>query len=65
MKTHGPLHNDVTISVKDATIAQINASIVWYEKTLAKYLGIINTPAKWTDSLAILKAERANRIGKK
>lgn len=66
----GPLHNDPTIRAKDAATWRIEASIEWYQSTLATYPRewggtIIEAPAKWHENLAELKAERANRIGNK
>ena len=66
----GPLHNNPSLRAKDAELWQINASIQWYETTLARYPLFMHgkeivAPSRWFENLAQLKAERANRIGKK
>ena len=57
---NGPLHNDISKSVKEATLKEIEASINWYEGRDKKH----PLPHRWKDNLEILKAERTNRIGK-
>lgn len=62
----GPLHNDVSIALEDATNAQIEASINWYEKSIPEWVTLAgrSAPQLFFDNLAILKAERANRLGR-
>jgi len=66
----GPLHNNCTIPAGEATMAQIESSIKWYESYMATYPRLVagrefeRAPDSFYDSLARLKAERANRIGK-
>jgi hypothetical protein len=64
------LHNNLLLTVDKASNSQIEASIVWYRATLAEYPrqslhGLVQAPARWIENLAVLEAERANRIGKK
>jgi len=67
---NGALHNDISKSVKEATLKEIEASINWYKERLlwfedpnGKYPHF-KMPHGWLDNLEILKAERTNRIGK-
>ena len=62
------LHNDITVDIRDATVAQLKNSIVWYNKTIEKYLkdktcaGFV---LNMKNNLAYIRAEMAGRIGKK
>ena len=70
LRKQGPLHNHPTMQAKDAQMWEIEASIQWYESTLARYPlemngNKIEAPTQWRENLAQLRAERAARIGKK
>jgi phage-related holin len=60
------LHNYCRKHLRDASNKEIENSIVWYERQIKEWVGKYGcpVPASFHDNLAILKAERTNRVGK-
>ena len=69
------LHNDASKKLSEASLKELEASILWYEVTIKKYLEraansnlktfLTNQASVLTQNLNKVKEERAVRVGKK
>ena len=66
MNKRAVLHNDCKKLLCDASNKEIENSIVWYERQIKEFPDKYGhpVPASFHDNLAILKAERTNKLGK-
>ena len=61
------LHNNAHKLISEATTKEIAASIEWYEKNIVEWSEKFQRqcPSDFHESLALLKLERGERLGRK